>query len=218
MDTDALIDRLADSAEPVRRLRPAWIRAAMWLALGLPPVVIVVLLDGLAVDLQTLFADQRMLIEEAAILATAATAAVAALASTVPGAGRKWFLLPAVPLAIWLFSLGEACVSDWYRLGPSSLRLRFDGPCFLPMVLMGIVPTVAMLVMLRRGVPLAPRTSLVFGTLAVAALATFGLRLIHVPDVSLMVLLWNFGLLAIFLLLTGRIGTRPAGWGRVVEH
>jgi hypothetical protein len=205
MDTEILISRLAESAEPVRRLRPPWIRAVLWLALGLPPVLAVVLLDGLAVDLPTLFADRRMLIEEAAIFATAVTAAVAALASTIPGAGRKWFLAPTVPLAVWLFSLGETCVSDWQRLGLSSLHLRFDGPCFLPMVLMGVIPTAAMLVMLRRGVPLAPRASLVFGTLAVAALATFGLRLVHIPDVSVMVLVWNFSLLAIFLLLTSRV-------------
>ena len=153
MDTDTLIAELARNAEPVRRLRPAWMRAILWLALALPPVVIVVMMDRSEGALSQFLSDRRTQIELAAILATALTAAICALNSTVPGTSRKWFLAPLLPLAVWLASLGESCVSDWQRYGVASLLLRVDGPCFLPMVLMGVIPTSAILVMLHRGAP-----------------------------------------------------------------
>ena len=153
MDTDALIASLAREAGPVRRLRPAWMRAAHWLALALPPVLIVVMMDRTEGALSQFLGDRRTQIELAAILATALSAAICALNSTVPGSSRKWLLLPLLPLAVWLASLGQSCVTDWQRYGIASLLLRVDGPCFLPMVLMGVIPTVAILVMLRRAAP-----------------------------------------------------------------
>ena len=107
MDTDALIAELAREAGPVRRLRPAWIRRALWLALALPPVVIVVTMDRTEGALSRVLGDRRTQIELAAILATALSAAICALNSTVPGSSRKWFLLPLLPLAVWLASLCE---------------------------------------------------------------------------------------------------------------
>lgn len=218
MHTDALIDQLAESAEPVRRLRPPWVRAILWLAVGIPPLLLIALLDGIVVDVKTLSGDGRMVIELAAILGTAATAAICAFAATIPGASRKWFFLPVVPLAIWLANVGEACVSDWMRLRLASLTLRFDGSCFLPMVLMGLVPTVAMLIMLRRGVPLMPRVTLLFGALGIAALTNFGLRLIHVPDVSFMALIWTFGVVALLSVMAAGRGRPLVGWRRLIPQ
>jgi hypothetical protein len=215
VDTDDLIRSLADDAAAVRRLRPAWVRAAFWLALGLPPLLIIAAIDGIAVEPGNLVGDTRMLVEMAAILLTALTAAVCAFMSTVPGAGRIWFFVPIAPLAVWLASVGEVCVADWMRFGLASLSLRFDGTCFLPMVLMGVLPTAAMLVMLRRGAPLTPRITLVLGTLAVAALANFGLRLVHAADVSIMVLVWNFAVVAILSAIAARRGPRLLDWQRV---
>jgi hypothetical protein len=191
VDTDVLIERLAEGARPVAPLKPAWLRAAAWLALGVPPVLIVAAIDGIAVDPRTLIRETGGLIEIAAVLATAFTAALSAFSLTIPGASRRWLLLPLIPLAIWLANIGKACFSDWMRLGLAGLALRVDGPCFLPMVLMGIVPMAAMLVMLRRGAPLAPRATLALGALAIAALTNLGLRLIHAPDISIMALAWS---------------------------
>ena len=84
MNTDALIDRLAESATPVQRLKPAWIRAAGWLALGVPPLLAIAFIDGIRTYPRDFIGDGGRLIEVAAILATAATAAIAALAATVP--------------------------------------------------------------------------------------------------------------------------------------
>jgi hypothetical protein len=69
-----------------------------------------------------------------------------------------------------------------------------------------------MVVMLRRGAPLTPRVTVALGTLAVAALGNFGLRIFHIGDVSVMVLVWHFGGLALISVLAGQIGRRVLNW------
>lgn len=212
LDTDALIDRLAGDVVPVRRVGPVWRRVALWLCLGVPPLLVIVLFHGLAVDMPTLMGDRRLLIEQAAALLTAAAAAAAAFSSVVPGASRRWLWLPAAPLAVWLLALGKGCLDDWLQYGPDGLALRPDFECFGPMILMAIVPAAAMLAMLRRGAPLAPRATLFLGALASAAVVAFGLRFFHVGDASIMVLTWHMGLAAVLTLAAGLAGPRLLGW------
>ena len=126
-------------------------------------------------DPRMVLADPRMVVEEVATLVTAITAALAAFQSTVPGASRRWFWVPVATLAVWLAAVGAGCVDDYVRLGMEGLTVRFDGGCMVPAVLIGVVPTVAIVVMLRRGAPLVPRLTLALAGLAVAALANFGL-------------------------------------------
>lgn len=212
IDTDALIGRLVGSVTPVRRVGPVWRRAALWLGLGLPPLLVIVAVHGLVVDLPTLMGDGRLIVEQAATLLTAVAAAAAAFASTIPGASRRWLWLPAVPLAVWLLALGKGCLDDWLRYGPEGLTLRPDFDCFGPMLLMAAVPGAAMLVMLRRGAPLAPRATLFLGALATAAVVAFGLRFFHVGDASIVVLVWHMGLAAVLTLAAGLAGPRVLGW------
>jgi len=216
MDTDRLIAELAGRTEPVRRLRPPWIRAAIWLALAIPPLALVIAIHGLDVDLFAALADRRFVIEQGATLATALTAAVAALASTVPGANRRWLWLPAVPLTIWLATVGAGCVADWRSLGPAALRIRLDTGCLLPMVLIGIVPAVSMVTMLRHGAPLSPRLTLILAALATAGVVNFALRFFHFGDVSIMVLVWHLGLVGLLSIVAGLLGPRFLGWGRLL--
>lgn len=218
MDTDRLIAELAGRAEPVRHLRPPWIRTALWLALAVPPLVAVIAVHGLDVDLATALADRRFVIEQVATLATALTAAIAALASTVPGSSRKWYWLPLVPFAVWLTTVGAGCVADWRTLGPAALNLRLDTACLLPAVLIGIVPAVTMVTMVRRGAPLSPRLTLVLAALATAGIVNFSLRFFHIGDVSLMVLVWHFGLIAVLAISAGLVAPRFLGWSRLVAR
>lgn len=212
METDALIARLTREAGPVRRMMAPWKRAACWLALAVPPLVVVIAFEGLAGKAAMSVTDWRFVIEEIAILATAVTAAIAAFASTIPGHDRRWLWIPAAPLAVWLLTVGEGCVSDWMRLGAAGLTVRADFDCFPPMVLIGTLPAVAMIVMLRRGAPIHPRVAFVLGTLATAAVANFGLRLFHVGDISIMVLVWHFGLLAALLSVAAACGPQVLRW------
>jgi hypothetical protein len=80
------------------------------------------------------------------------------------------------------------------------------------MVLMALVPGAAMLLMLRRGAPLAPRATLFLGALATAAVVAFGLRFFHIGDASIMVLVWHMGLAAVLTLAASLAGPRVLGW------
>jgi hypothetical protein len=212
MDTETLIGRLAADDPATPRLRSPWLRAAFWLALAFPPLVLVLLLHQPVLEAEILAADPLLPIEQAAALLTAVTAAFAAFSSTIPGWDRRWLWLPALPLTAWLLTVGKGCLDDWLSLGDYALVLRVDSGCFLPMVLMGIVPSIAMVAMLRRGAPLTPRLTLVLGALAVAAVVNFGLRLFHVGDISLMVLVWHFGVVAVLSAIAGTLAPHLFAW------
>ena len=211
METSELIRHLATGAAPVHRLLPPWLRTALWLAISLPYVTAVVVMKPAAIDFLGKI-DARFAVEQTAILATALTAAIAAFASVIPGHHRKIYLLPLLPLAVWLASLGQGCASDWLRFGADGLQVRPDWECAPAAIFIGIIPAIAMVVMLRRGAPLAPRVSVALGALAVAALGNFGLRIFHIGDVSIMVLVWHFGGLALISVLAGRIGRHVLNW------
>jgi hypothetical protein len=213
VETDALIRELADEAQPIRPLAEPWLRALVWLAISAPPVFVVIWWHGLEGKAgMAATADLRMTIEWLAILATAITAAIAAFSSSVPGASRRWLWVPVVPLAIWLLTVGQGCVEDYRAMGAAAFALRTDSDCYVPTVLAGIIPVAAILAMLRRGAPLVPRVTLALAGLAVAAVVNLAMLLFHVGDISLMVLVWHVGIVAIFAGLAGWAGPRLLTW------
>jgi hypothetical protein len=211
-DTEKLIERLAEAAEPVRPLSHPWMRTAAWLLVAIPYVALVVLVVSPRADLLTKALEWRYLVEQLAALATGITAAIAAFATVIPGYDRKFLFLPALPLAIWLGSLGEGCVQDWIRFGPDGLSLQPDWFCFPAIVLVGAVPAIAIAVMLRRGAPLTPHVTAALGGLAAAGLGNFGLRLFHSQDASLMVLVWQVGTVFILTAMAAWLGRYLLNW------
>lgn len=212
MDTEEFIGRLAADLRPVRPLRPPWARAALWLAVALPCVIAVVGNKLLMLDASQVAADTRFIVEQAATLATALAAAIAAFRSTIPGFDRRILWLPVVPLALWLASVGHGCLQDWVRLGDDGLAIRPDWDCLPMAIIIGIVPTVAIVVMLRKGFPLYPRLTLALAALAVASVANFGLQFAHLRDPSIVVLTWHLGAAAILSTLGGWLGERVLDW------
>jgi hypothetical protein len=214
VETDELIERLAASAKPVHRLKAPWTRAALWLAIALPYVALVVWSKLAMIDVGAALADARFLIEQTATLVTALGAAVAAFYSVVPGHDRRVLLLPLIPLGVWLASVGNGCLQDWFRLGPDGLAIRPDWECLPAASVIGIVPAIAMLIMLRRGAPLYPRATLALGALAVAAIGNFGMQAFHFRDASIMVLVWHLGSVMLLSALAGWLGKHVLGWRR----
>jgi hypothetical protein len=216
LQTERLIHQLADHPAPVRRLPAPWRRAAVWFAISLPYVAVVVFTHSMPgsmpIDLAQMLHDRQFIIEQIATLLTAIAAVVAAFCSVVPGYDRRILLLPLPPLAVWLLSLGEGCVQDWLRWGARGLKVHADWNCLPPASLIGIVPAIALVIMLRRGAPLRPRITLALAALAVAALGNFGLRIFHVGDASVMVLVWHFGSVVLLALIAGGIGRLVLSW------
>lgn len=184
----------------------------LWLLIGIPYVALVVIVISPRADLPTKLTEARFLIEQAAALLTGIAAAIAAFASTIPGYDRKILLLPLPPLAAWLGSLGEGCLKAIWLFGLAGLSLQPDWFCLPAIMLVGAMPAVAMVIMLRQGAPLFPYLSVGFGALAAAGLGNFGLRLFHPQDASVMVLVWQFGSVFILTVLGCCAGRTVLNW------
>lgn len=213
MRTEDLIATLAnDARSPVHRLRPPAVRLVTWLAVSAPWMVLVVAIMHVRPDFGVKIAEPRWLLEQGAALATAVAAGMAALCVGVPGRPRWERWLPAVPVLLWLGTLGLGCVQDWVRSGPLGVSLQPDWECLPGIVLVGLVPGVVMAALLRRAAPLAPVVSVGLGGLATAALADFALRLFHSQDAGVMVLVWQIGTVALLSAASAAIGRRVLRW------
>jgi hypothetical protein len=212
-DTGDLIRRLAAAGTPVRPLARPWMRTAIWFAVSLPYLWLLYLVwphgeSGALID-------RRFIIEQAAALATGLTAAAAAFATIVPGASRRIVLAPIVPLALWMGNLERLCARDWWASGQLPAML-IHWACFPATIVAGIVPAVAIVVMLRHGAPMTPRLTTALGALAVAGLANFGIHFVHPFDASFVVLAWH--VVAVFALSAAlaAFGDRVFSWRKAI--
>lgn len=193
IDTRELVDRLSADVRPTAPLRSPGLRLLAWLTTSVAWIALVVYLMGPRPDLMAKAADFRWLVEQVAAVATGVTAAIAAFCSIVPGRPRWERLMPAFPLAIWISAIGVGCLADWVGGGFDRSEFTPDWACFPGIAMVGLVPAVLMVIMLRKGAPLSPMYSVGLGGLAAAALGDFGLRLFHPKDAGLMVLVWQMG-------------------------
>lgn len=97
-------------------------------------------------------------------------------------------------------------------MGAEGVRIPPDPACFGYIALIGFLPALVLLWMLRRGMPLAPRWTTLLAGLAAAGLGNFALRLFHMQDAALMVLVWQVGSVALLALLAGLAGRRLLPW------
>src|SRR5262249_7474109 len=142
METNQLVQCLVAEVEPVRRLSPPWRRSLLWLNLsllyiagggGIPPVA-----RGGRGPI-----GPPLVLEQAAMLATAVTAAIAAFSSVVPGRDRRCLLAPLIPFSVWLVTLGQGCLHDWQTHGPAGLLPGSDLGRAVPPVILSIPPPTA---------------------------------------------------------------------------
>ncbi len=212
MRTEDLIRTLSANAPPVRRLAPPAWRAMSWLAISTAYMAIVVMAMGLRPDIQAKMAEPAFLAEIGAAFMTSMLAAAAAFCAGCPGRPLWERLAPLPALALWLGSLGGGCWQAWLRARPEGLTLVPDLVCFPAILLVSIVPGVLMLAMIRRGAPIAPVTTTALAALAAAALAAAALRLFHGEDASIMVLVWQFGSVAVLTGIGALAGKHLLRW------
>jgi hypothetical protein len=193
VDSDFTIQRLVEDLQPVARLASPFRRCCGWLVAAIPYVGGLVWLFSLRPDLAEKFADARYAVEQAAALTTALLAAWAAFSMTIPGYDPRRAVIALVPLAVWVGVLFEGCVEDLISFGWSGITFEADWICFPMIALVGAWPAVLMVIMLRRGAPLAPYGTIAMGALAAAGLGDVALRLFHEQDVSITVLIWQLG-------------------------
>lgn len=209
MRSEDLIRTLASEAEPVRRLaHPAW-RVVYWLSLSLVYVAVVVLIMGPRPDIGVKLGEPRFVLEITAAFLTSIMAAAAAFCAGCPGRPVWERFAPLPMLVLWLATLGQSC---WQEVAAAGLTLRPDFACFPNIVIAGLVPGALMLYMVRRGAPLAPVLTTALAALAAAALGAAALRLYHLQDASIMILVWQFGSVAIITGLGALIGRKLLRW------
>ncbi len=210
--TEDLIARLARHSGPVHPLPPISRRVAQWLAAALVFAGAMVWAISPRPDLAERLTDIRFLAEQAGALATAIAAAIAAVAMTIPGLPRWLRWLPVLPGAGWIAVLAAGFWQDLGTRGASGVALAPDLECFFLIALIGSLPAVLMVMMLREGAPLAPRLTVGTATLAAAAIGNFALRFFHTQDAAVMVLAWQVGSVVALAALAGCLGARVLRW------
>jgi hypothetical protein len=212
MRPEDLIDALAADAKPVRRLASPMVRLLLWLVLSAGYAALIVWAMGPRPDIQSRLADARFVVELGAVFMTSVLAAAAAFCAGCPGRPVWERFAPLPALALWIGSLGEGCWRSLVQAGAPGLQLQWDVVCFPSILLASIGPGALILMMIRQGAPVAPVATTALAALAAAALGATALRLFHAQDASVMVLVWQFGSVAVLAGLGALTGRRILPW------
>jgi hypothetical protein len=216
-DTKQVIQELAEDVRPVQRTPGPGLRALMWFSVSLTYIGLFVVLMPARHDVSLDPNDHLFLMEQVGALATGFTAAIAAFISVVPGYGRKWKLLPIVPFAVWLASLGPGCVQQWNQFGITNLPLSHSPWCVPFIIVFSALPAGMITIMLRRGAPLTPKLTAALAGLAAAGLANVGVRIVHPEDVSIMLLVWHVGAVMVLSAIAGAGGQYFFNWASLIK-
>jgi hypothetical protein len=211
MDTEQLVQRLVAGARPVVPLRRPWVRTAAWCAAAAAYVGVLILLmlgrDGVQVQRW----DLRFLLEQAAGLATGVAAAAVALAATVPGYSPRLWRVPLVLFGVWIAAVAIGAWADARTAASGAPLLTSDWRCVAVIVAGASVPGAALMLMLRRGAPLAPRVSAGLGGLAAAGVGALA-ACVQPHASNLVVLLWHGGTVLVLASVAAIFGTRLLPW------
>ena len=210
--TPQLIESLVASAEPVRRLHPPVVRAALWLLFAAAVVGLLAVSHGLRPDLDIRLQRPMFVTGIAASILTGILAAVASFIVSLPGRSRLWLLLPVPALMLWVSTISYECLTNWVGLQPGGIDLEKAADCVATLVLTSVPLWLALLVMLRYAALLNPATVAMIGSLAVAAVAATALSLLHDLDATVMILTWNLGTAALLVGLGSVFGERMLSW------
>ena len=210
--TSDLIDALVDSATPVRRLRPPFLRAVLWLALATGMLGLLCVAHGVRPDISMRLQQPVFVVSMIGAFSTAILAALASFKLSLPEGSRWWLSLPTPALAVWLSTIGYGCLTDWVTMSPDGVRMGEAVRCFATLLLTSVPLSIAMLIMLRHAALLRPTAVSTAGGLAIAAMTSFALSLIHDLDATIMILIWNLGVAALIAGLASAFGRPTLAW------
>jgi hypothetical protein len=210
--TSDLIDSLVDSATPVRRLAPPLLRTCIWLALAAFILALLYVAHGVRPDLPMRLRQPIFVFSMVGALATAVLAAFASFKLNLPESPRWWVLLPLPGFAMWVSTIGYGCLTDWISMNPNGIQLGEAARCFATLVMTSVPLSIAMAIMLRFAAPLRPTIVSAAAGLAIAAMTSFALSLLHNLDASIMILIWNLGIAALIAGMASALGRPLLAW------
>lgn len=204
--TDQLIERLAADAAPVRRLRPPWLRATLWLLAVAAAAAILLPFFANFPLFERKCADPKFVLELIGTVLTGIAAVVAAFYLSLPDRSGLWALLPLPPLALWLASSGYNCYREWITVGANGWSLGESSDCFGTILGFSIPLGIALFLVLRRARPIAPVPAAALGGLGIAGISAFLLQFNHPVDASFLDLGMHAAAVAIVVIASALAG------------
>ncbi|MDE8347181.1 MAG: NrsF family protein [Acidocella sp.] len=211
MRTENLIDALTNDLTPVRRLRAPGPTTILWLAITLPALALVTLMMGPRPNLASLWLRPGFALDEALAGFSAIIAAYAAFCAGRPDQPGWKLALPVGMMLIWFGVLGRQCLLLSASTQGGALRIHTDIACIPAIAVAGIVPAIAMVILLRRSPLFRTTHACLCGAMAAAAAAEFSLRLFHSADSFATLLVWQMGSVVLFTLGGSAIGRAILG-------
>lgn len=205
-ETPDLIRALAAKACPVRPLMPPGRRLCGWLLLAAALAGLLAMGQGVRPDLPDALRKPSFVLAVVAALLTGVLAAAGCLLASLPDRPRRWLWLPALPAAVWVSTLSYGCLADWVSLDLASVEWRDELHCLSTLLLTSVPLSLGLFVLLRHAARLRPALVTMTAGLAVSAVTSATMSVIHQIDASAMVLAWNLGFAAILVAFDAAAG------------
>jgi len=214
MRTDELIRKLAAESGPVRRLPSTPRRFLTWLAVAAVCMVPAVFWIGLRPDSAQIAAQPAFLLRSTFLLLLAGLASGAVLIASIPGAERSATARRGVVLALvgWLGMLAAAAFLGWIQGRPDALQAGPGLGCSRDVLLLGLLPGIALFLMVGRAAPVRPGLCGALALLAAFALGALATDLVCAADMPLHLLLWHYSPVLAAGLLGVVLGKKLLKW------
>lgn len=211
-DTNTFIDGLAARPQAVRVLpRPGWL-AGFWLCLAIGVLVLLGIEHGLRPDLAEQLRHRDFSLGVAAALLTGLLAALGCVTASLPDRSRGWLLLPMPTLLVWVSCIGHGCMTEWVDYDPAAAAPGEMLRCLSTLLLVSLPLSTVMFLLLRHAVRLRPAWLIMMAGLAVAAMTSAAMSLLHPLDATVMVLIWNVGASLVIVAVEAVLGRRLMAW------
>jgi hypothetical protein len=216
MNTDRLIEHLADRLSPVQPLRRPGLRAFVWLCGASAFLGVLALSMTSTADVAINGTGIAFVGPQLVAVLTSILAAWAAFTSVIPGYSRTAFIWPLVAGVAWI---GALAIGVPQAPTGAILAAPREWMCVTLIVLSGGPLMAAMWLMLRRGAPLHPSVTAALAALAVGALANVAACVSHPHTNNAITLVWHGATIAVLvgiaavtgrLALTWDVGALPA--------
>jgi hypothetical protein len=211
-DTEDFIDSLVNQMRPVHRLPPPAALASVWLCLALGVMGLLAIEHGLRPDLAVRLQQPGFTLALVSSLLTGLLAALACLNASLPDRSRWWLMLPLPALLLWLSGIGYGCLTDWVEFDAGAVVPGEALRCFSTLLMVSLPLSALMLLLLRHAARLRPVPVVAIAGLAVAALTSTAMTLLHPIDATLLVLIWNIGVTLVIVAIEAAFGRRVMVW------
>src|SRR5258706_14766683 len=128
MRTDERIDLLSRDRTVTRPLQSPGMRTAVWMVWALSYLMLVAVMMFAVMSSAGVTPTPLYLVQQSAALVTGIMAARAALASVIPGANDRVWVMPAIGVATWAAALLWAGVLDLQASGTLGRPSQTAGP------------------------------------------------------------------------------------------